>query len=194
MRHALDGWAIARVFVLVGVASAVHAVYKQTCAVRQVMRNRLHLIVCARNGDLDEVQHLLASASKADVLSILLAGEVTWAGVTALYAAALHGHAEVVQLLLQAGAWPDLPNKVGDVPLAVAAEKGHDTVVSLLLRARAHADRLAPNSGATALHLACQNDHLQTVHTLLAGGASTDIMNADGNVTKLAGGRTRCEA
>ena len=52
---------------------------------------------------------------------------------TPLRIAADGGHAEVVKLLLERGADPNLPSKDGEPPLTDAAESGHLDVVNLLL-------------------------------------------------------------
>eukprot|EP01087_Luapelamoeba_hula_P021788 TRINITY_DN7677_c0_g2_i1.p1 TRINITY_DN7677_c0_g2~~TRINITY_DN7677_c0_g2_i1.p1 ORF type:complete len:184 (+),score=45.87 TRINITY_DN7677_c0_g2_i1:444-995(+) len=58
-------------------------------------------------------------------------------GVTLLYAAAQHGHANVVGVLLDAGALADLPTQDGSTPLHAAAFHGHKDIVVQLLRANA---------------------------------------------------------
>ena len=156
-------------------------------SVRRLLRVRMQLIIAARDGDLATVQELLANSSRhsddrSQDIYFLLSSEDEWQGVTALYAAALRGRTDVAALLLKAGAPPDQPNAMGDVPLAIAAQEGHAAIVSMLLRQGASADRQCPTTGATALLLACQNGHEACVRALLEEEALTDIANLDGNV------------
>ena len=67
-------------------------------------------------------------------------GTLNWCnsqGVTPLHAACLHGHAECVQLLLDAHAALDPRQKGGATPLIVATRQGHTSCVALLLGAGA---------------------------------------------------------
>jgi len=80
-------------------------------------------------------------------------------GVQPVHAAGAMGHAEVVEMLLVAGASPMATRDGrGDSLLSVAAFRGHLAVVELLLRAN------APVSGRTM--------------TMAAGGGSCDVMLA----------------
>lgn len=92
------------------------------------------------------------------------------AGDSALMMAALGGHLEAAQALLDAGAPVD-----GDGwnPLLYAAFSGHADLVSLFLTRGAKVDAKAPN-GATALMLAARNGHLDVVKVLLKAGARSD--------------------
>ena len=67
-------------------------------------------------------------------------GTLNWCnsqGVTPLHAACLHGHAECVQLLLDAHAALDPRQKGGATPLIVATRQGHASCVARLLGAGA---------------------------------------------------------
>lgn len=73
---------------------------------------------------------------------------------SALHEAALAGHAEIVGVLLAAGADPHACDEDGRTPWLEAARGGHGAVLERLLAARPdlHA---ADREGRTALHLAC---------------------------------------
>ena len=86
-------------------------------------------------------------------------------GTTALYAASEAGHAEVVELLIDAGADVNLANSNDATPLMVACENGETAVGLLLLDADADVTKHLP-SGETALFLACQQGHLKLVQAI----------------------------
>lgn len=73
------------------------------------------------------------------------------AGITPLLQASANGHAEVVRLLLDAGAEPDIGTRDGWTPLHKAVANGHTAVVRLLLGSGAspfsrHADGTTPHA------------------------------------------------
>ena len=90
-----------------------------------------------------------------------------------IHVAALAGHMEVAQLLLEAGADKDAASNSGKTALYFAAGEGHMELVQLFLEAGADKDAAA-DTGATALIIAAANDHLEVVHVLLEAGADTE--------------------
>jgi ankyrin repeat protein len=78
--------------------------------------------------------------------------------VTALHAGASRGGAEIVKLLLEAGADPSAKQERGFVPLHSAAANGNAAVVELLLKhgARAHAKA---DDGKTPGDMAAEGGH-----------------------------------
>lgn len=111
-------------------------------------------------------------------------------GDTALVLAAQLGHADIVSVLLEHGADPNLANLEGDTPLSVAAEQGHDKIVAMLLAKGVdpnEAQRSAPAYTARAtigikpeernppVCLAAQGGYEETVKVLLEKGADPDV-------------------
>ena len=81
---------------------------------------------------------------------------------------------DCAQMLLRAGAQPDLPDVHGKTALITAAELGHDIISDRLIRAGA--DIMAKtDNGWTALHVAAQNNHLTLVGMLVEAGGDPDI-------------------
>lgn len=79
--------------------------------------------------------------------------------------------ADVVRLLLEAGADPTLAEANGYIPLHGAAQRGHTEFADMLYsRALFTLDRLSPK-GETPLFLACSYDHESMVSKLLSLGA-----------------------
>ncbi|GAA2510414.1 ankyrin repeat domain-containing protein [Streptomyces gobitricini] len=97
-------------------------------------------------------------------------------GRTALYAAAVSGHAGIVRLLLAAGADPGHASGegAGELPLCGAACNGHTGVVRALLAAGARADQ-REEFGFTALAWAVRQGHTGTVEALLEYGADPGL-------------------
>ncbi|KAH7164964.1 ankyrin repeat-containing domain protein [Fusarium sp. MPI-SDFR-AT-0072] len=90
---------------------------------------------------------------------------------TPLIAASESGHARVVQILLGAGADPDISDNCSNA-LFAASKAGHDDVVLWLLAAGADVDQLA--SRTSALQVAAEGGHDQCVRWLIAAGADLD--------------------
>ena len=85
--------------------------------------------------------------------------------VTALHAGASRGGAEIVELLLEAGADPNAKQERGFVPLHSAAANGNATVVELLLKHGAAADAKA-DDGKTPADLAAEAGHKEVAERL----------------------------
>jgi ankyrin repeat protein len=135
-------------------------------------------------GDMTVLQQLLAELGSS-------AFDADCSGWTALHAAADSGQAQVVELLLAAGAgvnaaaeydpdWEHLQNTSGqgETPLLLAALAGHTAVVQQLLAAGADV-HAADIDGCTALHIAVEAGDSQLVQLLLDAGADVNAVNAD---------------
>ncbi|EME97307.1 hypothetical protein H340_27175 [Streptomyces mobaraensis NBRC 13819 = DSM 40847] len=96
-------------------------------------------------------------------------------GMTALYAAAVNGHTELVRLLLEAGAGPDAESAGAGsegTPLCAAASWGHVGTVRLLLAHGADPGlREERGTGLAPLDWALHGGHEETVQVLIASGA-----------------------
>ena len=87
-----------------------------------------------------------------------------------------HGHADIVALLLEAGANPQEKNNDDWTPLHWAAENGHADIVVLLLEAGANPQE-KNNLGYTPLHWAAWTGHTDVVALLLETGANPQEKN-----------------
>ena len=82
---------------------------------------------CARYGEDEEIQQLLAAASSpADLVNTAAPS-----GNVALHMAAANGHTATCKLLLQAGANVNIKNSAGNTPLHWAALNGHLATVNV---------------------------------------------------------------
>ncbi|KIX08084.1 uncharacterized protein Z518_02739 [Rhinocladiella mackenziei CBS 650.93] len=117
------------------------------------------------------VLSLAASKGRRDVATLLIAAgsevnAIADSQVTCLHEAAENRHADVVDLLLEEGANPDLASlRDGYTPLHLAAEKGHTETVKSLIRLAFF--NVIDDLGRTPLHLAAEKGHTEIVKTLL---------------------------
>jgi ankyrin repeat protein len=120
------------------------------------------LVTAVQDGDVRAVRSLLAA--RVDVNTPRADGS------TPLMWAAHRDDLQTADLLLQAGATPDLGDEQGMTPLALAAENGSDRMASRLLAAGASARRAQAN-GVTPLMVAARSGSVPVVKALLAAGA-----------------------
>jgi ankyrin len=155
--------------------------------------------------------HEAAEAGHTDVLRVLLQQNeksqkeianipIGYMGITPLYLAAAHGHAEAVEVLLSVGAEnysrpveatslvvsdagtkpcnlsPSFSSsgRLVDTPLLVACTYGHDEVVRLLLRNSTHNINDCDSAGRTPLFIAVKVRNAGIVRQLLRAGADVD--------------------
>jgi len=94
---------------------------------------------------------------------------------SALGAAAVEGHPDIVQILLNEGADPNTPYcAVYHRPLHAAAEGGHVSIVKLLLAVGAEV-KAQDGEGVTALHLAAKQGNPEVVQLLIDAGHEVDV-------------------
>ncbi|GAQ85260.1 hypothetical protein KFL_002260160 [Klebsormidium nitens] len=107
-------------------------------------------------------------------------------GDTALHLAALHGHAQCVEVLLSKGASVLARDEDGAVPLHDAAASGFTDCVTLLLNAAEQQGcieellKASDIDGDTPLHHAARGNHVAVVEQLLGAGADASIENGVG--------------
>src|SRR5688572_11944311 len=95
-------------------------------------------------------------------------------GTTALHWAVRADDAEMVQVLLRAGARADVANRNLITPLSLAAINGNRAIVEALVAAGADVNRLLPQ-GQTALMMAARAGHDEAVDVLLSRGADPHL-------------------
>nr|XP_006819902.1 PREDICTED: palmitoyltransferase akr1-like [Saccoglossus kowalevskii] len=110
---------------------------------------------------------------------------IGWSGLTPIHKAALRGNLEIVQLLIANGAFINQPNNAGELPVHYACKRGSPMIIHLLYLVEVVGSSLnkRDNSGISALHLASQFGHFDTVRYLLKNQRSdVNWMDHAGNL------------
>lgn len=126
------------------------------------------LVLAARAGYSATVDALLAAKANINARSAV--------GDSAIMAAALNGHLDLVKKLRARGAEI---NNAGWTPLIYAATGGHDAIVQYLLAEGANVNAVSPN-GTSALMMAVREGKGSTVALLLGKGADVNQRNQTG--------------
>jgi ankyrin repeat protein len=153
----------------------------QLCTGRNLMRvnpnerddnEEMRLIALAAGGGSVEDVALLVAAG-ADVAAVAEYDR------SAMWSAAVQGHADVIQALVHAGASCNQTDCFGETPLWIASMSGHLRCVEVLLLQNTDIDK-AMRDGSTPLFAASQYGHSSIVNALLRNGAHVNMPNQDG--------------
>lgn len=135
------------------------------------------LSIAAWTGEVEVVKHLLDHHAEIDY-------QVPHSGTTALFAAASGSYSEVVRLLLERGANPNIKDKYGQTPLFIAIMQENDKVANILLDAGSN-----PNArdiyGRNPLMYAAAMGHQVFSNSLLQAGTDFDIADTTGRTPLL---------
>lgn len=122
--------------------------------------------VAARKGDLKEVERQLAQGVNVNSRTFRMR-------TAALHEAASEGRVEIVKLLLEKGANPDILDEGSTTPLAYAACGGHVEVMEILI---AHG---ADPAQRRVMELAAMGGHIEPVEVLLEHGVDINVKGTD---------------
>lgn len=138
----------------------------------QKLRNEA-LRKAAIKGNLRRVQRLLGEGAEVDYKDVN--------GLTPLYFAAGHGFTDIVRLLLERGADPDVGRETGlGPPLVQAAYHGYMETLKALLEHKADIDNI-DYSRRTALHQAIWRGEDEAAQFLIKAGADPNTADRLGN-------------
>jgi len=155
-------------------------------------------------GEVGEFLSLISSSSSSKTTSSAVLNYVNAdtqdVAINALHLAAVHGHCEILRMLLEAGADADVVNTMGFTAMHAAARNGHAHCLRLLLAStrrgkEAEMIHAADNNGINALHLAAFWGHEEAMDVLLQAGAVVNAIDNNGlNAAHGAamGGRDKC--
>ncbi|XP_041047967.1 ankyrin repeat domain-containing protein 27 isoform X1 [Carcharodon carcharias] len=101
-------------------------------------------------------------------------------GFTPLHVAALHGHFDLVSLLLRHGANANMKNSHNATPLHLACQHNDLQIVKYLLNYNAKLNKKDLYGNTSLLH-ACLQGHLEIAELLLEHGAFVNLANNQGN-------------
>ncbi len=127
--------------------------------------NSLPLIDAVKTGNVESVRTLLKQ--RVDVNAALPDG------TTALHWAAHANARELAQLLIAAGAKPNVANRYGVTPLTLAASNGNAALAEALLKAGADPN-VAVGEGETVLMTAARAGNVATIKALVSHGANVN--------------------
>ena len=151
---------------------------KEKCVFRvEILKLQDDLVNASRSGKAEEVIRLLC----IKVLDIESCGNSPKYGLSPLHAAALRGHGNVANILIEKGANPNKADQWGMTPLVMAAYNGHTNVVKLLLDKGANPNE-TNGHGYTPLHHASYTGHKYVVKALLEAGANQTMTYSDGRL------------
>ena len=141
----------------------------------EILKLELELLEASKKGKTENVRRIM-SLGLVNVNNMKMK-HPNW---TILGKAAAYGHIDVVKLLLNKGADPNMENLNGLTPLHRAAYHGTRDMVKLLLDNGAEPDR-ADRDGRTPLHWAAlrEYDSKGVYKLLLNGGADPEVRDAN---------------
>jgi uncharacterized protein len=164
------------------------------------------LVTAARQGRQADVQSILKSDAKQEIVAAQGGAALIWAashndkpmvdlllsaganpkavndfGATALYAAADFKDAGVTKSLLAAGADPNVALISGETPLMSAARKGNAATAAALLEAGADPNAKEKNGGQTALMWAAAGGFSPVTEVLVKHKADVNIRSKTGS-------------
>ena len=103
-------------------------------------------------------------------------------GHSALHLAAMCGHADITQAIVDVKALLEAETvyygRPGHRPLSIACSEGHEKLVRLLVESRADMEARTC-TGAAPLHVAAWNGHAEAAAALLAGKADVNVHTED---------------
>lgn len=156
-------------------ATAAVARIKHTLDHSPFPRSFLHEL--AREGDVLSAEAMFMTGHDIDLMDD--------AGRRPLHDAATYGQLEMVQFLIENGAYIDAGvYPFGHTALYMAVYHGHYDVVKYLLAHRANIHAMDAIMGTGVLHLCAQRGDIKMAGILIAAGADVLHMNRDGKTAR----------
>ncbi|PQE14382.1 multiple ankyrin repeats single kh domain-containing protein [Rutstroemia sp. NJR-2017a BBW] len=141
------------------------------------------LQTAAAEGHVDIVKELLIRGANVNART----SNPNFPQRTALYGACELGWDEIVDILLEHGADPNLGGGENDYPILAAARNGESEIINKLILAHADVNVVSGDDGSTALILFAKNfSGLEPLERLIDAGAAIDATNNDGDTALIA--------
>jgi ankyrin repeat protein len=141
------------------------------------------LQIAAAEGHVDIVKELLIRGANVNTRT----SNPNFPQRTALYGACKIGWNEIVDILLEHGADPNLGGGEDDYPILAAARNGKSKIINKLILAHADVNVASGDDGSTALILVAKNfSELGPLERLIHAGAAIDATNNDGDTALIA--------
>jgi len=99
---------------------------------------------------------------------------------TALAITSFNGNKEIVELLLQKGADPNVYDDMGIAPIIGAARQNQADIITMLIKNKAEVNIKNKGGEETALHYAAEYNSGDAAKVLLANGADKNLKNSSG--------------
>ncbi len=130
------------------------------------------LVAAAQANNLEGVKAAIAELD--DLTSSSLGG------MTAMHWASKNGNVEIIDVLLAAGADPNVGNKVGKRPAALAAENGQLEALQRIVAAGGEIDSRDEIGGTPLLWASALSKNPETVKFLIDSGADVNVIDSNG--------------
>ena len=143
-----------------------------------VVTPETELVSAVWENDEAAIRNLLATGADVNALDKAV-------DATALAAAATAGKVELVRLLVDAGADPNVRNQSGQTALMGLDDDATAEIVNLLVAAGAKVN-LKDEDGDSALHVAAAESGSEVVQALVEAGARVDARNKEGKTPLMA--------
>ena len=161
--------------------------YNDPVLMNMLVEYNANLMVHDKNGDY--IFHTQVKNNNKEMVAVYLNQKDIAANIniqdnhcqTALIMATKTGSKEMVRLLLEHDAHPDLSDQSNSSPLLIAAKQGFTDIAQLLLDYNANPNLSDQNT--TPLHTAIEQNNIALVNQLIVHNATINIFDADGNST-----------
>ncbi len=135
--------------------------------------SRNSLVLAVENNDLDEVKARIAMGEKVNVR------DKGYDGNSPLHIAVENGNAEIIEVLLRAGAKTNIKNFAKQTPIMLLDQDSTPEIANMLLRHGAKIKFLDANKN-TALHGAVEYASPEVVQLLINAGVNVNAKNKEG--------------
>ena len=147
---------------------------------KNIVEDEKKLCIAAKQGNTNGVRMLLASGM---VNANRKVADRPRRYQTPLHHAALGGHKEIAELLIEYGADPNVAANCGTTPLHYAAWHGRKGVTEILIECGADPNA-ADNDGKTPLHKAALKGYREVAKLLMEKGADMDRADKNGKTPR----------